>query len=442
MGAAESARAHVFLLQGPVGPFFGALAGALTRAGYRALNVAFNVPDRLRGGAPHYWFRRDQREWEQTFTALCRLHRPRCIILFGDRRPLHAVACAVAERLGIRIFSFEEGYLRPDFVTFEEHGNNARSRVFDDPSMFARTRPAVPARPVGKTLTSMARQATGYFILMRLCARLTPDYRHHRERPLTRELLLWGRCFTRALANRRADSKRVKHLKRAFDDRYYIVALQVHDDLQATCHSRGFSQERLIESAIRSFARHAPQGTRLVLRYHPLDRGHRSYGPMVARLAAAHGVEDRVEVMYSGHGPTLLSGAAGFITVNSTMALSALRHACPVFAFGDVFFRLRGLIADGCEEADLDRFWTNPGVVDTELFERAAAHLRAATQINGSFYARRFHAHMADAVIARLRAEGITPAIVSVPTSWPTVGASSPVALRGHAAIRQVFGPR
>jgi len=41
------------------------------------------------------------------------------IILFGDCRPVHAAAIAIAKRHQIPHYVFEEGYLRPNWITLE-----------------------------------------------------------------------------------------------------------------------------------------------------------------------------------------------------------------------------------------------------------------------------------------------------------------------------------
>src|SRR5207244_13108804 len=45
---------------------------------------------------------------------------------------------------------------------------------------------------------------------------------------------------------------------------YYVVALQVHDDLNLLNNGNGWTMERLIDEATRSFATHAPSHQRLL----------------------------------------------------------------------------------------------------------------------------------------------------------------------------------
>ncbi len=409
-GAADSAApaATLLLLQGPVGGYFGALARQATAAGHRVINVHLNLADRLfKTGGETVSYAGTEAAWEPWLETLCRDRKPDAILMFGDRRPAHITACQVAERLGIPVYSFEEGYIRPDFVTFERGGNNARSPLPRVPLAYGPTfGPEPKVIKVAQSFWSMTVVACAYFIALAAGKRLYPHYRHHRVRPLGGEAVNWWRNVGRKAFARPRDNRLQERLVAAKSKAFFLVALQVHDDLQAVHHGAGWSQERLIESAIRSFAAHAPADTELVLRCHPYDRGHRSYGALVDTVTSALGVQDRVHLMQSGHGPTLLTHAKGLITVNSTMALSAMHHGCPVYALGDSFYRIAGLVAEGDGESGLDAFWHQPGAVDMDLFQAFVARLRRQVLINGSFYRRRHWRQMTQDVLRRLAMDG------------------------------------
>ena len=403
-----ASQKQIFLLQGPLGSFFAHLSRRLREGGYSVLDVCFNLGDRLyRPAKERHCFAGSKDSWRAELIRLCALHHPQCFIMFGDRRPVHEVACEVAKSLGIRVYSFEEGYLRPDFVTFEPEGNNARSEIIKSLPDFVESDWSVGPRAVGKSFGRMARKAVVYQWALALGAPFAGGYEHHRHRNVIFEALLWTRALWRKTVYSKSETAFETWLTQTCAKRFFVVALQVHDDLQGLHHGAGWTQPQLIETTIRSFARHAPHDARLVIRYHPMDRGHVSYGPQVRRLAQAAGVSSRVNLMYNGHGPKILASAAGFVSINSTMALSAMHHFCPVFAFGDCFYRIPGLAAPGRDEAALDAFWSAPPPVDHQLFLRLRALMAEKTQINGNYYLPRFHPAMAAAVIGRLTRDGI-----------------------------------
>ncbi len=402
-------RPVLMVLQGPVGGYFGSLVHDAEAAGWRVLNVQFNLADRVfKHGGETIVFRAEPGQWGAWLQTLCETELPDCVVLFGDRRPCHIVACDVAARLDIPLYSFEEGYLRPDTITFERGGNNARSPLSRRSNAYGPAfGPEPKMRPVGATFKSMTLAAISYFVVMAAGRPAFRHYRHHRERTLKGEAGRWILNAVRKGVSYRRDMRTQDLLLSELPKRYYLVALQVHDDLQAVHHGAGWSQERLVETSILTFAAHAPADTALVLRCHPYDRGHREYQRLVTAAARRAGVADRVHLMQNGHGPSLLAQAAGMITVNSTMALSALYHDCPVYALGDSFYRIDGLVAPGEGETGLAAFFAEPGAVDAELYHAFTARLRRQALIGGSYYLRHTWPAMTRQVLRRLAADGI-----------------------------------
>src|SRR5918994_580511 len=121
----ETKKPLAILLQGPVGPFFSHLHKSLEDSGYRVVKINFNAADwlfsRRRGSIT---FARDLKEWDGWFDRFVGLVKPDCILMFGCRRPVHQTALQAAARHNVPAFCFEEGYIRPGFITLEEGGNN------------------------------------------------------------------------------------------------------------------------------------------------------------------------------------------------------------------------------------------------------------------------------------------------------------------------------
>jgi len=406
---------RLLVLQGPVGGFFRHLVSAAVSYGCEVVKVHFNLADRVfQGGGVNILCREKPAALTEWLERLCRSKRFDAIIVFGDRRPVHIAAGVVAKRLGIPFYCFEEGYLRPDFVTFEAGGNNARSLLPRERSAFDAKRPTVavaePVTPVVRvppSFTRMSIAAIGYFVVLAVGRPWFPHYRHHRDRSLPGEIIFWLRNGLRKVASRRRDRTIEQALIRDPHRKFFIVALQVHDDLQLVHHAAGWSQERLIEASIRVFALFASKHATLLIRCHPYDRGHRSYRKLVRSLACRFGVDGRTHYIQTGHGPTLLPLAAGLITVNSTMALSALYHNCPVYAVGDSFYHVDGLVGGRLGEDGLADFFTNPPAVDKDLYARFVAALRERTLIIGSFYDKRFWPIVVRGVLRRLQDDGV-----------------------------------
>ena len=114
-----------------------------------------------------------------------------------------------------------------------------------------------------------------------------------------------------------------------------------------------------------------------------MDRGKKNYAAFIKKIAEKLGCRKRVKILYDVHLPTLLKGAIGTITINSTVGISSLFHKTPVICLGRSLYDIEGLT---CKGMRLDDFWRNYKSVDGELFEKFRCYLIQKTQINGSFY--------------------------------------------------------
>lgn len=407
----------VLLLQGPVGGFFGHLGKGLVESGYKVVKVHFNAADRLLDAVPGSLdFTGPLAEWPAFFERLCRRHFPALVLMFGDRRPVHAAASDVCTRLAVPVYSFEEGYIRPNYVTFEPHGNNARSLLASTFLAVAPGgEPAVPPPAVAELRSAfwpMSRAAILYSCVVAVGRQALGSGLHHRERSLRSETAAWARCAIRHLASRRRDAAAQDRLTSKSTKKYFILGLQVFDDLQVKHHAKSWTAETLLQAAITSFARSAPADARLVVKQHPLDLGHRSYEKLAVDLAEAAGCLARVVYLRTGHAPTLLRHAAGVITINSTLGLSALHHHCPVLVVGNAFYARDGLASCLSDVCSFDGFWTAPPQVDRELAARFRQHVINYSQLNGSFYLRSSWPLLVAQVEDRLRLSEIDKAVI------------------------------
>jgi len=125
------ARRFLFL-QGPHGPWFHRLARHLRTAGAEVWRVGFNLGDRMFWpGAGYIGFKESQDHWPDRCAALFDQHHITDLVVYGDTRPVHAKAVQLAKARGITVHVFEEGYLRPYWVTYERGGSNGHSRLMD-----------------------------------------------------------------------------------------------------------------------------------------------------------------------------------------------------------------------------------------------------------------------------------------------------------------------
>ena len=106
-------------LQGPHGPLFWRLGQMLERAGAQVWRVGFNAGDRAFWFSPKTYigYRGSLDDWAEALRQTLHAKSITDIVLYGDTRPVHAQAAELARQMGIRTHVFEEGYLRPYWVS-------------------------------------------------------------------------------------------------------------------------------------------------------------------------------------------------------------------------------------------------------------------------------------------------------------------------------------
>ncbi|MCW7538919.1 capsular biosynthesis protein [Aquabacterium sp. A7-Y] len=379
---------RTLLLQGPMGAFFARLADYLEEHGQKVYKVNFNGGDKLfyrRQRSIDYHGRHEQ--WGAWLRSLLVLKRIDCIVLFGQTRPIHVVARQVAEELKLPVFVFEEGYLRPDYVTLEAGGVNGYSAVPKDPALYQSlpSSPVTQPKPTGQTFLRMTLRAIAYYTAAALLRFRFPHHVYHRSLDPVGEGLRWVRGGVRKIVHGWGQ----RHLMEVLtapdrSKQWFLVPLQVHNDSQILHHSPYGSVEDVIADVLDSFAWHADPAHWLVLKHHPMDRAYTDYTDFIARTASRLGIEKRVLYVHDLHLPTLLKHARGVVTVNSTTGLQALFHQTPVATLGECFYSIDGLV----RQPPLANFWRDPGTVDAALYQRFRHYLVRHTQLNASFYAR------------------------------------------------------
>lgn len=378
---------RVLLLQGPVGPFFRRLAHDLQWAGAKVCKVNFNGGDWLFYPTGAINFRGRMDEWPVFFERLLDERQIDIVMFFGDCRPIHAAIHGIATRKGVEIAVFEEGYVRPDFVTFDSVGVNGFSLLPRSPIFFLNTfcSQSAEPRPIGNIFFHAALWAVLYYLAGSLSFPLFRHYRHHRPlNPL--EALPWIRALWRKIYYGVIEKGVGKYLCSRLSGDYFLVPLQVHNDAQVQVHSQFGSITAFIRHVMRSFAENAPSSTLLVIKHHPLDRGYQDYSRCIRHEAEKLGITERVMSIHDQHLPSLLDHARGVVVINSTVGFSSIHHDTPVKVCGSAVYDMKGLTFQGA----LDSFWQAAGDerIDRELYRRFRNYLISQTQLNGSFYKR------------------------------------------------------
>ena len=402
-GAKTGHQRRVLMLQGPLGPFFADFARALQALGCFTHKIHFNGGDHYFGYADHitpYW---DPPEaWDGFLACYLAEHRIDALVLYGDSRFYHQVARDVCARLGVPVFCFEEGYIRPGFVTFEEGGNNASSNL---PEKFtaghAAGGPLPQPYPVKNAFWFHAVFGYRYYYMKDASWRPSfykkyTGYAHHRPGNGYSERRNWIMAGWRKVKSRIIERGLLKTLKKRHPGPLFFVPLQVAVDSQIIHNSPFQGMPDFLETVIGSFGRCAPPDSHLLIKHHPMDRGFNHYGADIAQLGKLHEADGRITYCFETDITQILDAACGVVTVNSTVGMAALETDVPTIMLGQAMAKKAGLTAGGT----LDDFWASLPVVDAEKVSGFRQALLADSQIPGSFYRDRHVA--ATAAAARL----------------------------------------
>ena len=384
-------RSFLFL-QGPHGPFFHRLGKMLRAAGADVWRVGFNQGDSA------FWHHRPSyiayrgtvADWPARFTGLLTEKKITDIVLYGDTRPIHAHAVAIARDRGVRVHVFEEGYLRPYWVTYERGGANGHSRLMTTKVAQMRRAlkgldldlPDAPAR-WGDMRQHIFYGALYHWFVMFLNLRYR-NFQPHRNITVARELRLYLRRMALMPAHsilRMAATWRIK--TGGFP--YHLALLQLEHDASFQQHGPFDSMTDFLQMLIEGFAAGAPQHHHLVLKAHPLEDGRVPLRRVIARIARDHGVGARVHYVRGGKLARLLDDARSAVTVNSTAAQQALWRGLPLKAFGTAVY----LKPEFVSTQNLDEFFQAPNRPDSRAYRDYRHYLLETSQITGSFYSAR-----------------------------------------------------
>ena len=257
-----------------------------------------------------------------------------------------AIACAIAEKLGLSCVFFENGLL-PDTTTLDGRGVNFANSVPRDPDFYV-------SRPEAGVLPKA----------------LVPR------------------------AARRPD--RFAEAETALPARYVFVPFQIDHDTQITRFSPWIrDMEHLFAVVTAVFECEAP-GFDLVFREHPSAA--KTY-PALYRAIADH---PRLHLLNQVATRTLIENAAAVLVVNSTVGLEALLFGKKVMVLGQAFYALEGIARQAGSRDELAALvrridgWQ----VDRGLIDRFLAYLQFDYAIPGSW--KNPHVQHAAAVEERL----------------------------------------
>lgn len=384
---------RVFLfLQGPHGPFFSQLAKMLELAGCACWRVGFNAADKVfwRSRNSFISFNKPRSDWQTTFTNLATEKNITDLVLYGDTREIHHIAILEARKLNITVHVFEEGYVRPYWVTYERDGSNGNSRLMqmslakmqEDLTTYDLEAPMPPSH-WGDTRQHVFYGALYHWFVM-FANQAFPHFKPHRSLTVGQEFKLYLKrlCLqpTHAIARKLATNR----IQRGGFP-YHLVLLQLEHDASLQKHSPFGKTSEFLEMVIEQFAIGAPRHHHLVIKAHPLEDGRAAIRQSLKKLGHAFNISDRIHFVRGGKLAMLLDQAHSAVTINSTAAQQVLWRGLPLKIFGRAIYDKPEFVS----HKELADFFAKPPPPNARGYRDFRRFLLETSQVSGGFYSRK-----------------------------------------------------
>jgi capsular polysaccharide export protein len=368
------------------------LGRILRASGAQTWRVGFNAGDQA------FWFDRKSyisyrdapEHWPEVLQALIAEKQVTDIVLYGDTRPIHAIAVRIAKTRGITVHVFEEGYLRPWWVTYERDGSNGNSRLMSldlDQMAQALSHSGGLAPPPPSHWGDMRQHnfygALYHWFVLFLNGRYR-NFKPHRALPVSKEFRLYFKRLMLMPIHRLQRSLATARVRSgAFP--YHLVLLQLGQDSSVQSHSDYSGMCAFLEQMMEGFAKGAPAHHHLVIKEHPLENHREPLRRRVRDLALRFGIKGRVHYVPGGKLAKLLDDASSAVTINSTAGQQVLWRGIPLRIFGRAVYDKLELVS----RQEVSRFFAAPELPDIESYQLYRRFLLETSQVPGGYYSRR-----------------------------------------------------
>ena len=311
------------------------------------------------------------------------------LVIYNDTRPLHKTAIQAAHAKGINVHIFEEGYLRPYWITYERDGSNGNSKLMSlaqsavVPDHLIRDPDPVPAPCHWEDMREHIFYGAVYHWCILCANRQFPNFTSHGEISIRKEFRLHLKQLVFMPARIAARLWANLTLKcRTFP--YHLILMQLQHDSAFQNHSPFKTNASFLELTLRSFANNAPPHHHLVIKAHPLEDGRSEIAYHLRRLGTKFGINRRIHYLPGGKLAHVLDPALSVVTVNSTAGQQALWRGIPVKTLGQAIYNHDKFIS----KQSLDAFFAHPKAPNLQAYKAFRNFLLQTSQIPGGFYSK------------------------------------------------------
>jgi capsular polysaccharide export protein len=371
------------LLQGPPSRFSSALSKGLLSRGAKCHKINLCLGDWLFWkGTDAINYRGTLADWPSFLTDYIKLHKVTDLVYYADRTPYHRDAIDIAAKLGANAITYENGYLRPHWITLEHGGMSRQSHFPTDPEYILHEGKKHPAPKTQKGLEHPFWQEAWNEVVYSLANLFDiAVFRHYQADKVYNPVYEYLNYVPRLLKSKKSAivaDKIVKDLKKK---RFFLFPLQMQNDYQLRENSPFNHQGEAITLAIKALYDSAEKNSHLLFKIHPMDNGIEPWAEIIHQQAVRFEVEDRIWFIDGGNLDKIMDNCKGIITINSTVGVHGIQKTKPVITLGDAMYDIPGLTS----QQTLKMFFQNPSHPSAELVDSFVNLMAATIQIHGSF---------------------------------------------------------
>jgi len=375
-------------LQGPASFFSRHFASYLEQQGADCLRINFSFSDWVCWlGKPSVNFRGTLGQWPDFLRRYVKQNHVTTILYYADCFPYHREARKIADEVGIDAVAYENGYLRPNWLTMEKGGMAGFSHFPADadeilskgehlPEVESRKLPSVSFW--GEAFWEVAYHMGNYVFHWAFHNFESDKYYN----PFIDYLSIIPRLLRSGKSSAYADQAIDQLIET--DTVFWLFPMQMQNDYQLRIHSPFDHQSEAMEQIIKNFSQYAGEDDKLVIKIHPMDNGMEPWQKLLAELSNQYDVDGRVVFLDGGNLQKLINHSKGVITINSTVGLHALQAMKPVYVLGCAVYDIKGLSS----QQTLAEFFQAPTHPDEKLLDAFVKLLAASIQVKGNFYTR------------------------------------------------------
>ncbi|BBB25116.1 capsule biosynthesis protein [Amphritea japonica] len=371
------------LLQGPPSGFSAALSKGLQNRGAKCLKINFCLGEWLFWqGAEAINYRGTLTDWPGFLVDFIKQHNVTDVVYYADRLPYHRLAIDIAADLGINAITYENGYLRPYWITLEHGGMSRLSHFPTDPGHILEEGKKHPAPTIQQGLGHPFWQEARNEVVYNLANFFDiAFFRRYQADKVYNPLYEYLNYIPRLLQNKKQTKIARKVITGLKSKRFFLFPLQMQNDYQLRENSPFQHQTEAITLAISALSESAEQDTHLLFKIHPMDNGIESWSDIINDLTTRYKLNGRVWYIDGGNLDHIIRDCAGTVTINSTVGVTGIQKLKPVITLGDAMYDIPGLTS----QQTLKAFFQQPQPPNPELVDSFIRLMAATIQVHGSF---------------------------------------------------------